>query len=262
MLKVSINNHEYEVRNTWADITIDQAAQVAKIKMPDCLKEVYKASLQSDGPDDRDKKIEKATLAITIEQQVKSIPRYYGQVLEILSNVPHEVIKKISSPSVTVLYQTYLQDIVEGILYYPNLEESDQIEFFEFQGEKYYLPVSKEIMGKPIPMVDLTALEFTESADILIGLNVLNESRDLTHLANLIAILCRPKGELYDERKSADRAKQFTQLTMDIVWRVFFSLITPLVILNQFAQISSIKKALKRVKDQTNLNPLGGTEKS
>ena len=43
-------------------------------------------------------------------------------------------------------------------------------------------------------------------------------------MANIIAILCRPKDEQYDEAKSLKRAETMSELSMDIVWEIFFYL--------------------------------------
>ena len=264
MLEIKVNEGLYRVKNTWSDITIEDAAKVASLKMPDTLADLYLVAYQSFGLDDqeKDRRIISAQEAISIEDQFKKIPKYYGEVLEILSDIPHEVVLNISSPSITTLYMQYLRSMVEGILYYPPDFSAGELEYFDFKGERYYLPASKEIMGRRVPMVDLTALEFTESADILIALSAMNKDRDLMLLCNLISILCRPKDEKYDEMKSNERAKEFKDLTLDIVWNVFFSLITPLLILKQFDQISLLEKAVRKAREKMSYNPSAGTGKS
>jgi len=246
MIDVKIHEVTYRVSSDWSDITIDQAASLLNLKMPDSLKAVYDIAMKPGelSPDQHAAKVQEVENAISLQDQHKNIPRYFSHVIEVLSNIPANILKQTDVNSIKTLYHMYLKQFVEGVHFFPVMENKD-ISHFEFDGVKYWLPTDKVIFGQKVPMVDVTALEFAESADLMIYMTKLSQERDFTRAANMIAILCRPEGEPYDESTALLRAEQFKSLTMDIVWNVFFSLITPLVIANQYVQISFLEGLAK-----------------
>lgn len=241
MIIVKVNGQEYRVASDWKDITIADVAKVLSIQMPDSLKAVYTAAANREGlPEEQlDMKIKEAESAISFDDQYKSIPRYFSKVLGALSDIPGDVLKKTSSVTISTIYHKYLQRLVEGVTFQALDYQYRQIEEFEWDGVVYKLPQSREVFGVMVPMVSLTALEFTESADMMIHAAHLTQSRDFTKVANLISIVCRPEGEEYNEEVSLARAKEFLNLPMDIVWDVFFSLIAPSLTLGLFGKIFS-----------------------
>lgn len=252
MISVKVGGKDYRVKNEWKDITIQEASNVLGITIPDSLKKCYDVSFQSASlsEEEYNKKMDEVTREISIEDQFKAIPRYFSEIIEVLSDIPHEVILLSDVVSIKALYHSYLKHIVEGMYFTPTNYKLSDITFFDFEGERYYLPTNKTVFGKPVPMADISALEFTESADLLIHVSAMTKDRDFARVANLIAILCRKEGEKYDEKISLERAEKFKALTMDVTWNVFFSLIAPLVIVGQSALIASLEKEVQKGKDQ------------
>ena len=253
MIILKINEVMYSIASDWTDVTVSQAASLLNLKMPDSLKELYDIQMKPGDltPEQHDFKISQAEDAMSLVDQYKNIPRYFSRVIETLSNIPAGVLRRVDVNSIKALYHTYVRKFVEGVHYFPADYQYKDIGSFEFDGVKYLLPVDKKIFGQAVPMVDVTALEFSESADLMIYMARLSKDRDFSRVANMVSILCRPEGEQYDEGIALQRAEQFQNLTMDVCWNVFFSLITPLIIANQYVQISFMD-GLARERVRTN----------
>ena len=240
MLTVKVNDNLFEVCESWKDITIAKAVELYKIKLPEKLKDIYNLTYYSRLPEkEKEVTLKELQAKITDEDNHKHFPRFYASALEILSNIPHDIIMKTDVISVKALYFEYLQKFVEGIFFFPQYEFKP-ITSFEFKGETYCLPMSREVFGTEVPMADITAMEFIESADMLSAATSLQ--KDLSKLATLVAIICRPKGEKYDEKTAIKRTGEFQELTMDVVWNVFFSLAVPLITWHQLEAMSSLRK--------------------
>lgn len=251
MVTLKINEQDYEAVHEWKDLTIEQVAKVAKIAMPVKIRKTYDVIFKSNlEPDKKEAKIDEINKTITEKEDIKEFPAFYARVMEHLTNIPMEVILKTDYMSIKEFYYQYLQQFIEGIHYFPIGYENKDIVSFDFEGETFMLPTTKEVFGVPVPMVDLTALEFVESADLMLEISAMNKDRDATKLGNVLSILCRPEGEEYDEDTCLERAVKFQKLTMDVVWDVFFSFMKPMVFSLQFAQMSFLEDEIKRLKDQ------------
>ncbi len=243
MILVTINGQSYSVCSEWKDLNISKAAELHKIPMPETLRNCYTVAVQAAGMPEKDAEIrlDEAERQITIEDQHKHFPGYFLSVIACLSDIPEAVLRQTDVNSIKAIYQTYMKQFVEGVHFIPAGFTAMDIESFEFDGETFLLPKSKKVFGVDVPMVDVSALEFTESADLMVYMARIEKDKDINTIANLISILCRPEGEKYNEEVSLARAERFKGLTMDVVWGVFFSLITPLIILSQSALISSLQ---------------------
>lgn len=254
MITAKIKDNHYQICHEWSDLTIERAARLHAIKMPESLYNCYEVAITSASmPKEKaEKRIATAETQITIEDQHKNFPRYFGEVLCCLSDVPPDMISKIDVLSIKAVYHTYLKQFVEGVHFIPSNYRPNEITGFEFMGERFELPSDTEIFGERVPMVNVTALEFAESAHYMITITTLQQAKDFAQIANLIAILCRPEGELYNEETVLKRAREFRGLPMTTTWDVFFSLIVPLIIYGQSAQTSSLIRDLRPVKSQMN----------
>lgn len=238
MLTIDINGTNYNVCDAWGDITIERADRLLKLRLPDGLRDVYNVAFNPGGmtPEEHEQKVAEVTERMSFDDQYHNVPKYMFRVVELLSDIPVDVLKKVDVMSVRTLYHSYLRKFVEGVNYQPTDYEPPSIEHFDFEGVRYYLPTSKNILGVNVPCIDMTALEFAESTDLMSQLARADGEKDFTRYANVISIMCRPDGEPYDEGLALARAERFKGLTMDVVWSVFFSLIRPFVILNQLEQ--------------------------
>lgn len=243
MIRVRVNRAEYLIPSHWHDLTIGQAARLSSLEMPSGLAEVYREIFNrgDQSEDEHRRKVLRLEAEMEPEMRYKAIPKYYRDVVGVLSDIPGEILDKTDINSITHVYMTYFRRFVEGVNFTPDDFTPELIKSFDFEGETYYLPKSKKVFGEDVPMSDAMALEFTESADLMVHLARMSRERDFSRCANLVSILCRPDGEQYNEDTSLQRAERFKRLTMDVVWNVFFSLIVSSAILGQFTRISFLR---------------------
>lgn len=103
-------------------------------------------------------------------------------------------------------------------LYMLGVYEPIGIESFEWEGVEYKLPrMTADGFGGMLPMADETAESWAESNDLYLA-----SENPYDCMALIVAILCRPEGEKYDELKARERAEEFRQLPAYIAFEVFF----------------------------------------
>jgi hypothetical protein len=174
------------------------------------------------------------------------LPQLYGEFIGVLTTIDQALIDKLTPLARTNFYNKYLLQYVLGILFFPVNFSPIKEDSFNIEGVKYYYPKSRRFMvgTEEIeePFIDGTALEFTEVADLEVAAKELEGGR-FEMAANIIAILCRPEGEKYNEQVSLKRVPILIKhLRMDIVWQVF------LYITKSFSTVNnSILTSLKEV---------------
>lgn len=227
---------------SWDQITLKKAIELSKIEIPKELFDVYTA----ENDNIRNKLID----SLSDDCLFKAFPDYYGKVLSCLYNIPEETMKYVHRDLRKTYYEALCMDWILGVRF-GDYRFVNNIKSFEFKGVKYFLPETEIILnGIELPFRWLTTLEFTEAADIEINSNMLR-SGNYEYAANVISILCKPKGEKYNEKISMERAELFQELTMDIVWEVFFYIQDFSTNLKSLSLTCSV---LQLVKELKNLN--------
>jgi hypothetical protein len=121
---------------------------------------------------------------------------------------------------------------------------------FEFKGEIYVVPPSRKIADMLIPFADEKAITFVESTQLM-GAIFESKSIGLGNMALVTAILCRKENEAYNEQVALQRATEFMDLTMDIIWEVFFCIINGLAMSNRrISMLFGVATALLRQTEQ------------
>jgi len=235
----------------WSEISLEKAVEVMEVaeSFPDNLKKLYHLSADEKKADEYNK-VDKL---ISDKQRFKEIPAIYGKIISLLSDVSDVDVNLWGPIERTAFYNDYIFKFVYGLIVSPFDYKAENIKDFEFRGETYYLPDSRMILGNEKPFADVTALEFAEVADLEIN------SRELTAgkyevAANIVAILCRPEGEVYDEEKALIRAEKFKDLPMDIVWEVFFYTLSVSTLSRQRKLIYLMRDHLKELQRQSDLD--------
>lgn len=254
MYLIDINNISYRLKQNWNEITINEAIEIMKVinKMPERLREYYDLILKKQTKQVKTK-ITKWNEDITLEERVKIFPAFYGKMLYKLSNAPQKVIDRVDWQSRTNIYNFKIgegiscESVVIGLLSFPFDYKIQGIESFKLKGEALLLPVTRSVLGEDRPMGNEPAITFTESADLEIFASKLSGGV-YERATNIISILCRPKGEEYDEEKSLKRAESMGKLTMDIFWEVFFCIIKQSHILKRDMLICLLGQELKTKK--------------
>lgn len=209
MITITIDK-QYKLPENWDEVTLSKAQEIFNVPLPKSLKQYYE-----------DKLLEKPTEKTTYKDLVKTFPTYYGEILKVLG-IPENVVKKIRWQDRSSFYNAYLSEFVLGLHFMPKYQVRN-LEFIDY-GEKLYFPRSKDVLGSVIPFAYTTAVEFAEMADLQIYSQEIAEGR-YTVAANITSIMCRPKGEEYDEDTSLERAEKLKDMKMSDVWEVFFCLI-------------------------------------
>lgn len=111
---------------------------------------------------------------------------------------------------------------------------------FEIDGIEYLMP-SKF-------MSENTFIEFAESAQFEAELNDLKGGSYISIL-NIMAVLCRPFGEVYDDKNNKERKKLFSTLSMGIAINVAFFFRKLRSILNDNLLIYTLRE-YKKIQDQ------------
>ena len=223
MKKVIIGEYQFSMKSDWVDLTLSDFVALCQIKMPDKLVELYKNA------DDKEK-WNAAFDSITFEDNEKLHPEYYGKVIKLLSDIPESIIELIDAEQRTELFNQYLFPFAfSSITDYPvvlvdgksELYQPKEIKSVNFKGAKYYFPESLKIRDLETPLSKESIISFTEASGVATAWNKLSESG--AEYASLIpAIYLRKKGETYNEQTVLERSKIFTELTMDVVWSLFF----------------------------------------
>lgn len=248
MLHFEVNNELVKLKTNWEEINLLEAINVLKISLtlPESLRAIYAEKLSEEPDED---KVEKLLSSITEEETFKTIPVVYGNLIKALSDISPKTLNQIPSESRRALYAQYIQPIVLGLLFAPTYEYKSP-RFFEFEGVKYFLPNVLKIEDLEVPGIDLTAIEFTEAADLQIAASQMEAGR-LENASKIVAILCRPEGEEYDEKVMLQRALSFQKLPMSVVWEVFFCLRESLIILQLHAQRSFLGQEIRKAKNHS-----------
>lgn len=107
-------------------------------------------------------------------------------------------------------------------LYMIGLYEPKGIKSFEWEGVEYHLPkMTADGFGGLLPMAEETAESWAESNDLHLASENPYECMPL-----IVAILCRPEGEPYNELTARQRSEVFKQLPVSIAFEVFFFKLT------------------------------------
>ena len=101
------------------------------------------------------------------------------------------------------------------------------MESFTLNDVEYFMPLSKNVMGKERPMYKEAFIVWAEQDDILKAMAEISNGH-LEVAKHIISIMARPidkdTGEVeeYDESKSLERADIFLKAPMYVLWEVFF----------------------------------------
>jgi hypothetical protein len=225
MILLTILEENYEVVSGWEELTGHQFLSLQKIcdKAPKKLKDVLRMHYDQD--EEALKEVE-----LSVNESEKTFPKFYGDFICALSDIPKKVMNKIFKDDREHIFWEHLSKFAIGCLVAPIDVPKVTTERFTFKSEKYpefdgeyILPKSSYVLGETRFMGKISTIQFTESADIRANMIKLGEG-DYSAAFNIVSIMCMKEGEEYDDELTSKRAEAFKELTMDIVWDVFFYL--------------------------------------
>ena len=214
-MKIIIQEKEYNLKTEWKEITLLDADKLKRLEVPTTLDAIYKSK-------DKEEHNE-LYKALTSKELVKEHPKFFGEVMKVLSDIPSEIVDQVHFEDRTMFYHDYLEQIFLDINFNaPTSYEYQEIAKFKHKGVTYYMPESLRIFEQKIPMYKEKAIGFSEAADITLALEGMEGAGGI---AQLCAVLCREKKQDYDEDEAIKRAELFEDLPMNIVWEVFFCIL-------------------------------------
>jgi hypothetical protein len=225
MIQVQILDKEYNLLNTWEDITLERFQRLCALKIPDKYGEYLNACFS-----EKEGIYEKALSELSNKDLIKTFPEYFGEVIFILSDIPKEVVDRLHRILREQLYETYLYPFVVSIVAGIPLQFEDgklirspreNKTSFKFEGDRYIFPESLVYGSIEVPMYKETILTFSEASDIEVAINEWGE-KGIDSVAQMIAVYCRKENEQYNPEAVLERIPKFKNLPMNVVWEVFF----------------------------------------
>lgn len=199
---------EFKTPKSWGEITIQKYADYEALVREMKKKFVTIFELQDES------EVKDIT---TIEIFVK-YPEYFIKVLCFWTGLTRKEALQVDKNDVLAIYE-YMNKLLAD-----SMVES-QIDRFTFKGVTYLFPQSEEDINGNVALMGKESFgamifAFQQSANM----KELEKGR-FDVVANEMAILCRPEGEVYDPVNDAERCKLFKNLPMSYVWDfVFFSI--------------------------------------
>jgi len=209
MLILKVGKEQVKCPNSWKELTLKQWVQMVE-RMSDL------GLIKKEGEEGEDKKNEEVKKAEQELVYIKAVRELFAYLI----NKDIEYVNKINSKDMSV--------IIDAVsVFFKEKNQSNEIDRFEIKGKTYHFPEIKMEHSTFEDYIEASQLELT---------NKNLKAGKYAVIGEQMAILCRERGEMFDEQKIQKKKKIFENLKMDIVWDfVFF--------LNK--QINTLKKSLE-----------------
>ena len=225
-MRIKVQKKWYNVKSTWAELTIADAQKLAEHEPPSEYLKYLKNEVDGLNPD--------------VEMQVLS---WIGEILPIISDMPDEVIESLMPTDRWVILKS-LMHIVSGIyLQMPYDVPADQMPAIVLiEGDLYKVPTVRKVYNKDIYFSTLDFKGFSE----LLELQQLSDNI-IKNAAMLCALVLRKSDdeEQLTEDEKLRRAELFSNMNMLDFWRVFFSLMRGLEESVSYTLLCSLRETEK-----------------
>lgn len=262
MIGWNVRGQVYQACSEWEDITLDKFIELSTIEIPKKLERLWIASTQLDVDGKKAKEAAKAEYEsanndMTERDLIKVFPEYYGKVLELLTDIPPEVVNELHGDVRTEMFDSTLRPFVLSLIYsHPivikhtevEMYTPPEIEKFKLDGQEYHFPKSLKLYGNILPMAEEKMIAFAEAADIDLAIRELR-SDGVVRFPIFMGIYCRKEGEEYNEKIALERAEKFKKASMSIVWALFFC-IEQLTVNSQNYIRKSLKNRVLKIREQ------------
>ena len=225
-MRIKVQKKWYNVKSTWAELTIADAQKLAEHEPPAEYLKYLKNEVDGLNPD--------------VEMQVLS---WIGEILPIISDMPDEVIESLMPTDRWVILKS-LMHIVSGIYmqmpYDLPLDMPPAIILAE--GKLYHVPTVRRVYNKDIYFSVVGFKTFSE----LLELQQLSDNI-IKNAAMLCALVLRKSDdkEQLTEDEKLRRAELFSNISMLDFWRVFFSLMRGLEESVSYTLLCSLRETEK-----------------
>lgn len=247
MRNISIINHDFKHPENWTEISIKKAIDLWSIVTAIPIDYLKSYQLVSEQPTDlrSQEMIDKEYTDLMIELECSGfieneVYKFQMAIVSCMCNIPIEILCHVprrGDGSVEQVYLMYSQKFVLEMLSENATFGVDEVyNYFTFKGEKYYMPDIEQTIGKLKYLANTTIEEYANASDLMLlnsedekakirtcGYNIQKNRYD--NLPLLIAILCKKKDEVFDEKTVLSRSKEFEDLPVNIAFTVFFYLL-------------------------------------
>ena len=135
--------------------------------------------------------------------------------------INRKVFAELTGLSEEIINQTDVKQMNETITLMTNFlnkssgqyEQNDNAFSFKHKGKTYFFPL--------INMESNTFGDYIETAQLEM-IAQKQDAKKMSVVAEQMAILCREKGEVYNEQLVQKKTKMFRELNMDVVWKFIF----------------------------------------
>jgi len=230
-MRIKVQKKWYNVKSTWAELTIADAQKLAEHEPPAEYLKYLKNEVDGLSPD--------------TEMHVLV---WVGEILPFISDMPTEVIESLMPTDRWVILKS-LMHIVSGIYmqmpYDLPLDMPPAIILAE--GKLYHVPTVRKVYNKDIYFSTIDFKSFSE----LLELQQLSDNI-IKNAAMLCALLLRKNDdeEQLTEDEKLRRAGLFSNISMLDFWRVFFSLMRGLEELVSYTLLCSLRETEKVMRHQ------------
>lgn len=139
------------------------------------------------------------------------------RLMALVGGFSNEAVDSLTDEEVIYFAPNFEINVLRPLFQF-GLYEPRSCDGFDFEGVRYCMPVSvTDGFGGYMPMAELTAEEWAESNDLRIA-----SSHPVEYAHFIVAILCRPEGEPYNEKTARARAEKFKALPCSLALDVFF----------------------------------------
>jgi len=230
-MRIKVQKKWYNVKSTWAELTIADAQKLAEHEPPAEYLKYLKNEVDGLSPD--------------TEMHVLV---WVGEILPFISDMPTEVIESLMPTDRWVILKS-LMHIVSGIYmqmpYDLPLDMPPAIILAE--GKLYHVPTVRKVYNKDIYFSTIDFKSFSE----LLELQQLSDNI-VKNAAMLCALVLRKSDdkEQLTEDEKLRRAGLFSNISMLDFWRVFFSLMRGLEELVSYTLLCSLRETEKVMRHQ------------
>ncbi len=166
-----------------------------------------------------------------------------------ITGIPEDAFKALPLQELLSITDSFESGVVLPIFNIGAIKPNG-IDSFTFEGVTYLLPKSEpDGAGDVNPMAYTTTEEYCEALDLQVVMSQIARGDAYKLMPLMVAILCRPEGEPYDEIRAKRRAEKFVDLPVSVAIEVFFYLLRSAII-SLPSMYGSLTEAIRRVKSQ------------
>ncbi len=233
MVNIVINNQSWSCPTRWSEVTLLQMQALAEIveKSPEKVRRRFqeqyekrqgRGRLQS-GVCNGQGRDRSANDVQETEEQKKSTnekeeSRFYAEVISVMTAIPLEMCLRTEPGEAKGFVERYLSSFI-WILGVNSVCRALVMNGFEWNGERLEFPLSgRDVSGEIMPCIEIPAEVFCDATALFVA-------DRWKYAALIIALLCRPAGEAFDQQKAMKRAETMGKLSVEIVLEVFAMLV-------------------------------------